>query len=113
MNMENRRDYPMLSWLEIQEIVETNRLELLGRSNDQQKHYIEFLEAIKNEYETVGDSILITKFHRDYDISLSGKKKAQTSVVNLNQIILVKNDFPYNFEAGKSYVTTIRISFIL
>lgn len=102
MSVDRLRD-KILSFSEIKCIVNENRLELLGRSSEQQKQYLVFIqEVIPLSWVSISDYLLATKFDLDVESDNQNMKKVKRPLSSGNKIILklFKNDFPYHFEKG-------------
>lgn len=123
--------FKILSFKEIDDIVREDRLELLGRSNEQHELYMTFIkDIIPKNYVSVIDYLLITKLDLEFELvnsdtntdsndinSRNGKingvcsrkkVKRQFSVGSTVVKKLLKNDFPYNFEKGMSSIIFLR-----
>lgn len=85
--------------MEFEEIdyhIKNDGLEKLVRSPGQQVNYLQKLEKIRNEWESISDYILFTKFMLPFSISTAGKKFVCRDFIDSSQLC-VENDFPYNF----------------
>lgn len=115
--------FKILSFKEIDDIVREDRLELLGRSNEQQDLYMTFIkDIIPKNYVSVIDYLLITKLDLEFELDNSSINTDSNDINSRNDNInckfsrkkvrrpfsvgstvvkkLLKNDFPYNFEEG-------------
>ena len=120
--------FKILSFKEIDDIVREDRLELLGRSNEQQELYMTFIkDIIPKNYVSVIDYLLITKLDLEFELDSSFINTSSNDINNRNDFIncecsrkkvkrpfsigttvvkkLLKNDFPYNFEKGMDSVS--------
>ena len=98
--VHTRRAYPLLYWKDIKNIVISNRLEEMGRSDQQQSVYDDFQATIKQQYCSMRDFILITKFNYN-TIQKEDKLAADAGMPSGHiKITLNRNDYPYNFEEG-------------
>lgn len=95
----DRVSIPLLTWDEVTKIIQKGELEKLGRSNEQHHEYVEFMDQIKNNYASVVDYLLISKFQFDSEC-VNGKVAAIRSPAQQGRLLLATNDFPYNFEDG-------------
>ncbi len=88
------------SFEDIEEIVRTGHLEVLGRSQEDEEKYQAYKRHVLLEWKTVGDLILVTHFGLQWDVDNEGKKFVPfpNPVVASQNIKCLKNDFPYNFE---------------
>ena len=94
-----------MPWRMVKNIIETGDLVKLGRSYEQQEVYNSFRAELNTKWRSVGDYILCSKFKFPSGPSTQeGKLVAIPPVEHENQckdsILLVPNDFPYNFEPG-------------
>eukprot|EP01038_Epipyxis_sp_PR26KG_P009976 gene9976-13418_t len=99
--IERSDKIPLLYWHDILTIIETNRLELLGRSEDQQKTYNSFREQLLTQWKSIKDYLLVKKFTYDVEIGDDGLKIAL--IPNDREIFSLQlhiNDYPYHFEHG-------------
>ena len=107
--MVERKGVDCLNFKQIKEIVDENKLELLGRAPDAQLVYRAFMDDIvKRDWESIGDFILASKFGlpvksagptgRKY-VPIATKENGELAAdIKTPVIKLLKNDFPYNFE---------------
>lgn len=92
---------PLLKWDDIVNIIRDDRLELLGRSQEQRRVYREFRARIENEWESLRDYILCSKLDIQSCIGSTGKLAATKFSIVSPLMKILPNDFPYNFEEGK------------
>lgn len=88
------------SWDELQEIVGNRDLSYLCRSIEQQHKYEIYKIHLKNQWETVHDHILCSKFGIEPVIATqTGRRKASLDLGNLPddllRVSLLPNEFPY------------------
>lgn len=123
--------FKILSFKEIDDIVSEDRLELLGRSNEQHELYMTFIkDIIPKNYVSVIDYLLITKLDLEFELVNSDTNTDSNDIKSRNGKIngvcsrkkvkrpfsvgstvvkkLLKNDFPYNFEKGMSSIILLR-----
>ena len=96
-------EIPELKWDDVKGYVIEGKLERLRRSQEQLNVYLQFRKMLESEWESVSDYIKVTKLSFPEGISSNGKKKADMIVQETtisSRIILLPNDFPYNFEKG-------------
>lgn len=84
-------------WEELKSIIREQDLDKLSRSEDDQREYEIFRHHLKQQYSSIVDYILITKF--DFQAEKRNDRMWH-SVPNLQDAktphkVLVKNDFPY------------------
>mmetsp|Transcript_15627 Transcript_15627/g.21424 ORF Transcript_15627/g.21424 Transcript_15627/m.21424 type:complete len:156 (-) Transcript_15627:90-557(-) len=96
----DRQIFECLNFEEIKTIVDEDRLELLGRSHRQQEQYEDFCRGIRALWISVSDYLIASKFNTEVYFNIEGKKCVKRPITNCDGIVLVLNDFPYNFEAG-------------
>lgn len=107
-------DCPLLYWVDIKNIIDSDRLELLGRSKEQQYVYDNFRKSLSLEWQSMRDYLMVSKFNFTSMESEDGKMKAVREITdsrdcndksNTSQLALHLNDFSYNFEPGvKHYI---------
>ena len=108
--MADRPAFPMLSWPEAKTIIEEGRLDLLGRSIEQQATYRAFREQIQVEWVSVSDYILCCKLQYSETTAADGKRVAiRPTTVESPRTVLLENDFPYNFDTGISHFVLWKI----
>jgi len=107
--MEKQLVYELLNFHDIKIIVENDKLELLGRSPLQQEKYDDFCSGIRNQWQSVSDYLIASKFNTEICFNMEGKKCIKRPLTNCDGIALVLNDFPYNFEAGKKLLKILFI----
>jgi hypothetical protein len=95
-----RRHYPMLSWLIIKQIINEGGLEKLGRSLLQHEKYVEFCDQLRLSWNSVTDFIMCSKLSFTQITLSNGKWAAERSELIERRSVLIRNDFPYNFEPG-------------
>mmetsp|Transcript_31508 Transcript_31508/g.30074 ORF Transcript_31508/g.30074 Transcript_31508/m.30074 type:complete len:154 (-) Transcript_31508:554-1015(-) len=103
--------HPMLNWHETKKIIDDGLLEQLGRSAEQHEKYVCFCEQLKCEWNSVTDYIKVSKLGFEKIILSNEKFAANKSSVN--KVVLVVNDFSYNFEPGISHYILWKIGGIL
>lgn len=84
------------------EIIDTNRLDLLGRSHEQHDRYIQFIEKTHAEWDTVADYILCNRLGLPLDNTPgdTDKKRALRPFGEhyVGKLYLLENEFPYHFD---------------
>jgi hypothetical protein len=101
MNQQRYSNISSLSWKQVKDIILAGDLHLLGRSSSQQETYDRFRKQVKEEWETLSDYLFSTKLGYEKTISSStGKYMAFKPLSSLEKLVLLPNDFPYNFEDG-------------
>lgn len=84
------------------EIINTNRLDLLGRSREQHHRYIQFIAETNVEWDSIADYILCNRFGLPLDSTPGNtdKKRALRPFGNqyIGQLYLLENEFPYHFD---------------
>ena len=92
-----------LNFAEIRDIIAQDRLELLGRSPKQQAEYQEFCASLKRSWASTTDYLLASKFNAETVTREDGKRFVirPLKVPDVNEIKVLINDFPYNFERGR------------
>lgn len=92
--------------LKVKTIIETNRLELLGRNDEQQAMYDDFRNSISKTWLDVTNYLYVTKFNFDSSINDDNKMIAiRPERLDLDKKYTYPNDFPYNFSSKiKHYV---------
>jgi hypothetical protein len=94
-------DRPKLSWPEAKAIIEGGRLDLLGRSVEQQTTYSAFRAKIQEEWVSVSDYILASKLQYSATTAADGRRAAiRPTVIEAPRTVLLENDFPYHFDTG-------------
>jgi hypothetical protein len=109
--MTDFKAHPMLNWLETKEIINGGLLEKLGRSAEQNEKYVCFCKQLRCEWNSVSDYIKVSKLGFE-KIILSNKKFAADKS-SASKIVLVENDFSYNFESGISHFILWKVGGIL
>ncbi len=92
-----------LTWEQLQTIILVeNNLAKLSRSSDQQRDYEIFRCCLKQEYQSVLDYVLITKFGMEKIPGNDGRCQAYPLLKDIaeTKIVLVPNDFPYFMDKG-------------
>ena len=104
--MATRKPIPLLEWRDISEIIASNKLELLGRNEQQQAVYEEFRSSISSNWVSISDYLYVTKFNFDSSLNDDNKRMAiRPSIIDKDKTYLFLNDFPYNFSSKiKHYV---------
>ena len=93
-------DFPMRSWCELKTILDEESLEKLGRSKEQQNEYAEFRRQLNIDWITVTDYVLVSKMNFRQIVRDDGKFAAERLQVMASRLVVVRNDFPYNFGSG-------------
>lgn len=90
------------SFSEVEEIVRSGHLEKLGRSSEGQAKYSVYKDLVLQEWKTVGDLVLASRFQLHYDMTNDGKKYVPLPNPSkpISNLILLENEYPYNFEEG-------------
>jgi L-threonylcarbamoyladenylate synthase len=94
-----------ISWAECKVVAaDESRLHELGRSLVQQQEYEAAMQSVRERYASIGDYILLTKFHLEQEIAegkLAAKRESNSDQkcgdTKLSKTVLIPNDFPYNF----------------
>ena len=91
-----------ISFARLKEIITDNRLDLLGRSEDQYKEYELYSHCVRSEWRSTIDSILAFKFNCEVTTDSEGKKCAERMKLSPGSTVTscILNDFPYFFEDG-------------
>ncbi len=85
-----------MNWDEVAVLVATNRFEKLGRLAADLEHYKQKIREYKEEFATVGDYVLHTKFGCGCKIDAEGKKYVHPDdIVQDERFVWAENDFPY------------------
>eukprot|EP00590_Aulacoseira_subarctica_P000970 CAMPEP_0172427220 /NCGR_PEP_ID=MMETSP1064-20121228/41128_1 /TAXON_ID=202472 /ORGANISM="Aulacoseira subarctica , Strain CCAP 1002/5" /LENGTH=172 /DNA_ID=CAMNT_0013171319 /DNA_START=150 /DNA_END=668 /DNA_ORIENTATION=+ len=96
-------EYP-LKWESILNIIDTNRLHCLRRSDEQQQIYMQYLEDMKKHWVHPLDHVLHTKFQFAKVVSSSVNNstlyEASPKIYHheTTRIQLCRNDYPYHLE---------------
>lgn len=98
--MLDRESSNCLSFSEIKNIIEQDRLELLGRSPSQRLEYKNFRSNLLNSWNSISDYLLVSKFGEEAIMGDNGMRSVVRPLKNTFRIEVLKNDFPYNFEEG-------------
>ena len=101
--------FPMLSWCELKTILDQESLGKLGRSRGQQIEYIEFSRQLSIDWITVTDYILVSKMNYRQIVLGDGKFAAERPQVIASRLVVVRNDFPYNFESGMEHFVVWKV----
>jgi hypothetical protein len=90
------------SWEELRAVVSAGRLDLLGRSDEQQCAYDAFAADLRLVWHSPSDYLLFSKFGVSYHLDGDGRRRAANAVSDSDssRLALVPNDFPYHFEPG-------------
>lgn len=91
-----------MQWKRITELIDSNQLHILGRSNAQNKVYAHWLTETCQQFHAPDDNILHTLFRFPTQLTADGKLECFNSIMpqNVKAIQLRANDFPYNFETS-------------
>jgi len=103
-----------LSWPELQTIISAGDLHKLARSEEQEQTYCKARSKIKDEWESIYDYLLCTKFQFLAEEGAGQKKRSKPTfeewrsmmklgkndMHNKTRTVLCLNDFPYYFEEG-------------
>jgi len=115
-NKYNINIYPKgkMEWNEVKNIINTNKLEFLGRNEEQQKVYEEFRQDILLKYENVSQYLYITKFNFNSNINNNNNKliAIRPDNIDINKTYLYLNDFPYNFNNNIKHYVLWKLSLI-
>ena len=101
--MERRCNTSALSWEDTKDIIDSQKLEELGRSAAQHAHYRASLDSIMEHYASIGDYIKISKLDVESCDDGSGKLAStgkRLENARTSSLVLLKNDFPYHFESN-------------
>ena len=101
--------FPMRSWCELKTILDEESLEKLGRSKEQQIEYAEFRRQLSIDWITVTDYVLVSKMNFRQIVLDDGKFAAERPQVTASRLVIVRNDFPYNFESGMEHFVLWKI----
>lgn len=88
-----------ISFDKVRLAIDTDRLDLLGRSPSQHKTYLDFLASVKREFASISDFVLANRIKMRTEIDASNKIYVPRPF-DLNysgKTFLLLNDFPYNF----------------
>ncbi len=93
-----------MSFQEIKDIIANDKLDVLGRSVEQQEQYDKFcIQVLRKEWCSTADYILHTKFGVPTATCEDHKKaaiKPFPEEYQTERLVLLENDFPYYFESN-------------
>lgn len=103
----DRSSVPKMTWNMVKAAIESNQLELLGRSPSQLETYRAFRRRLAEEWRSLGDYVYVHKFGFSKERNDDGKFTAVKPVPTPHQIFISENDFPYNLEDGEDFQNPI------
>ncbi|KAK3117959.1 hypothetical protein LTR53_000111 [Teratosphaeriaceae sp. CCFEE 6253] len=101
-------EWKPMSWEQLQEVIANNTLEELIRSPAETRRYLAWSADIKQQYGATTEFVIKEKLRWAPDPDLTAAKdgqpvfarKSDTPFDNVLDYAILKNDWPYSFEAG-------------